>query len=181
MYLVGTVSFDMEITEHLEAELRRVLDEASGGLLEPLRAELDAVARDADARFYTQVDRVTGTTGQIGVETTITDDAVVLSVGSRRTETSERGIPIARVVHRPGPNSKKREIRPADAPLAAGERVVAHKGANVVVSKPNPKASDGRVVLVELVEKPARAALDRLIDDGTIDRAIQRRIDRAGG
>lgn len=175
-YLVGALGYEMRIEEDLERELLATVDAMAGGLVEPLRAECERIAQSASATFYDQVDRETGRTGVIRTEVTITSDVVVVSVGSTRTETFAGGSPVARRVHRPGPDSTKREIRPANAPLGPKERVRRRLGANVEVVVPNPKASDGRSMLVELVEKPARAALDRLVADGTIDRAIQRRI-----
>jgi len=176
------VSVDVVITEDLERELRAVIDAASGGLIEPLWAGLEGVARDAASAWYTQVDRESGRAGHIVTELVIGQGVSVLSVGSTLLDAAATGAPVAAIVKRPGPASKVRVTRPRGSPLGAGEKVAYHKGDLVVVEVPNPKASQDRgSLLTGLVVAPGRAVLDRLIEDGTIGRAIQRRIDQGGG
>jgi hypothetical protein len=178
--LIGSAGFELEIEEDIERELLQAIDNATGGVVEPMMAGLRGVAAGAQGAWYQLVDRETGTHGVIDASLTIEGSTVTMSVGSLATDVGGRGVPVSRVVHKPGPTSTVEITQAASAPLPTGGRIVARKGDKVVVKMPNPKRSDGKGLLVELVERPAREVLDRLIDDGTIARAMQARIDRGG-
>ena len=122
----------------------------------------EQVAGNARARWYEQVDRRTGKSGDIRASVEVDGDRIRLRVGS----TDERragGKPLVVYVHRPGAYSL------VEVKVSAREWHAAppeQRGRFGFLKKLNPKASDGKYLLQELVNKPMQAAL------GTIKKEV---------
>lgn len=90
------------------AWVRRALDAAGGAALRAIHEEAEKVARAAEAKWYTLVERETGKSGQIAITETINEAAgtVTVSVGSTDTRTAgKRNAPVPMLVRTPGPDS----------------------------------------------------------------------------
>lgn len=162
-------STTITLDDGLEKFVRKALDAAAGETVRIMESAAEEVAAKARPEWYSPekgVRRRTGTSGQIEVVTTVTPDQVTVSVGS--TDLKK-----AKYVHRPGVTSliasevTEREYRAAKEKggIAAGLYFHARRTqpvANIEAGKfyknvPNPKASDGKYLLSELLVKPGRA------------------------
>lgn len=160
----------------LDGGLARLTDTiVEAAKTETLRVLVDvatSVEVTAEASWYGPpgVTRRTGASGDIAVVSEVTADGVRVSVGS--TDVAR-----ARFVHRPGPLStvpapvSQEEYWANKRAGGATRKLYFHARTNrpdqgVVAGGyyklvPNPKASDGKYLLQELVGKPGRAALRR--------------------
>lgn len=182
-YTDGSVTVTLD--EGLEDLVRRALDAAAGATVQVMERAAEKVAAQARADWYaadTGVTRQTGSSGDVRVVTTVTPDEVRVSVGSA-------DLTKARYVHRPGPLSTvAEEISEADyyaAKRAGGLRAstVFHArqsdaGRGVVAGKyykrvPNPRAGDGKFLVVELVRRPMTAKVKAITPE--LGRAIAER------
>lgn len=142
----------------VEAHVRKLILAMHGGVVEVLEREAEAVRAKAEADWYTQVTRRTGKSGNIEVVTTVTPTEIRVAIGS--TDLAK-----AKYVHRPGPLSQiTRKAKGAD--FASGKALASPPGKRIsgrgVVTEDNPKASDGKFLLQELIGKPARKMIKRL-------------------
>lgn len=178
---MGTLRFnDGDVTVTLDGGLedfvRRVLDAAAGETVRVMETAAEEVASDASSKWYGPqgVTRRTGRSGNIDTVTTVSDTAVRVSVGSTDLEK-------AKYVHRPGRLSTAAveitaaEYRAEKAKGGALAKLVFHarkdrRDAGVKAGRfykliGNPKASDGKYLLPELVTKPAKAKSKEIIRD----------------
>lgn len=158
-YTAGDVT--IELDDGLDAFVRSLMTAAEAEAVALLEAEAAAVAQAAEASWYEQVDRRTGRSGDLEVVTTVDAGAGEVRVGIRSVDTRlSGGKPVAMLVHRPGALSRVRtEITRAEygAIRERGDkRSVVHerKTGRYFRYTRNPKASDGRVLIVELVRRP---------------------------
>lgn len=141
----------------LEQLVRRTLGAAERAAVEILEREGRAVATAAERDWYDQVDRESGASGEIRAVTTITPKSVRVDVGSTDRRTV-KGKPVVVYVHRPFATSIVYEaVSPAEF-WKTPERM---RGKFPTVKRPNPKASDGKYLLAELVKKPVKALRKR--------------------
>lgn len=168
----------------LEKLVRRVMSAAETETVRVLEAAAEEQRAIAAAQWYapgTGVTRRTGRSGDLEVVTTLSDREARVSLQS--TDTSRDGSrPRAAVIRRPGPLSL------VDARVSQAEwwahrnagKPVGRKGtagaSDWVIRVINPNASDGRVLLSELLQKPMRVRIRALTP--ILGRAIAR---KAGG
>lgn len=155
----------------MEAYVRRLAEATQGAALTVLEREAHAVEAKAEAEWYgpNGVTKRTGKSGTIDTVTTVAPNVISVAVGSR-------DLGKAKYVHRPGPLS---EIQVPASPrewwdslsLDARDRLNAKKrggayrrrtGAKLTKPAANPKASDGKYLLQELVAKPARQIVKKV-------------------
>lgn len=172
----------------LEDLVRRALDAAAGETVRLMEAAAGDVAAAARASWYaedTGVTLRTGRSGDVEVVTTVSPDEVRVSVGSTDLER-------ARFIRRPGPLSTVAEEISRDDYYAAkrqgGPRAnvvfkakATDKAGGVEAGRyyrkvPNPRASDGKYLLVELIRKPMTLKVKAITPE--LGRAIAA---RAGG
>lgn len=167
---MGTTRFtDGSVTVTLDGGLedfvRRALDAAAGETVRIMEAAAGEVAASAESKWYTEVKRRTGRTGDVQVVTTVSADQVRVSVGSTDLKN-------AIYVHRPGRFSTVPvEIDAADYSAAkrkggaAGSMVfharVTNKAQGVEAGRyyrreANPAASDGKYLVPELIRAPMK-------------------------
>ena len=153
-------SVRVELDDGLERLAMSMLSAAERETVALLRREAEAAADEARAAWYGPggVTRKTGRSGDIVAIVTLDTGRgeVRASVGSTDTRT-ERGKPVAALVHRPGPLSLvTRKATHAD--FESGKAKHSPPGKRLpgygVVTEHNPKASDGKNLMVELVRKP---------------------------
>jgi len=171
------------LTSDLEAMVRRLADQAAGGIVSVLEAHADEVVAKARADWYGPggVERETGRSGDIVRRTTISEREVrvgVVSTDTRAAGKSGKLVPL--YVHRPGRLSTEvREITQAEyyeakrtgtgAALvfhakrsSAGKGVEAGKYYRVVASE---RASDGRYLVPLLLTGPVKAKVKVLLPE----------------
>lgn len=145
-----------------EAWVRRAVDAAGGAALRAIRQEAQAVARDAEARWYTLVQRETGKSGQIGIVETINEVAgtVTVTVGSTdKRVAGKRSAPVPLLVRTPGPDSLITVKVDRETYFATPERL---RFRYPLVFQVNPNRSAKRTPLVTLLIKvPMEEALTR--------------------
>lgn len=136
----STVTLD----DGLDRFIRSALSAAEKEVVGHLEAAAEAVAADARGKWYQQVERRTGKSGDIVVFTTFDTGKGEVRVTVGSTDIRKQGsTPVAVLVHRPGPLSQ-----------------VSKKGVQGRVT--NPLVSDGRALMLELVRKPVRATVRSL-------------------
>jgi hypothetical protein len=181
-YTSGAVSVALD--SGLEAFVRDLLSAGETETVRILEAAADAEAARAEAAWYGAdgVTRRTGKSGKIDRVTTL-DSArseVRVSVGSTDTRQDSKGKGVVPYyVRRPGPLSL------VDRYVTQGEWWAWKKGskpvgkagttgkADWVIREPNPKASDGKYLVVELIRKPMTARLREITPE--LGRAIAAR------
>lgn len=147
----------MNLTGDLADLCRRAVEAAGGETLRLVEAAAEEVAANARTKWYRQVDRETGKSGDIQVFTTVYEDKIRVSVGSTDTRTAGRGSkPVVVYIKRPKRRSKI-ERDATDAERADG---TADRWGHVDV--PNPKAADGKFLLNELIRKPVTLKIKAL-------------------
>lgn len=155
-----------------DAALARVLSKVENAVARATFTELDVylsvIADSARLQWYQQVDRDTGKSGDIeGGVVAVSPTRIRGVIGSTDTRKGKGGKAVIFYVRRPGPlSTKRRAPRQADLDRARAEG----KRPPRWVSYPNPKASDGRFLVPELITKPANAG-KRLVKQ-TIKREI---------
>lgn len=154
----------------MEELVRRALDAASDvRVLEHRAAQLAADARSAWYAPGTGVKRRTGESGDVETVTTVSESEARVAIGSM-------DLAKAKYVHRPGPLSLVRvqvtvaeyfqtikKLRANFKPFKASKGRPADTGTGPYIWVINPKASDGKYLLTELVRKPAAVALEEAI------------------
>lgn len=151
---------DGSVTVTLDGGLRdfvRQAVEASLKIpLQVMEAEAQQVADAAAARWYTEVTRRTGKSGDIQVVTTVTTEEVRVSIGSTDDRRSKGAKVAAWFVRAPGPLSQVE--RKATREEYAAARAAGKKHWDAYwVREDNPRASDGHFLLQTLVRKPGMA------------------------
>ncbi len=170
----GSVSF--ELGGELDQLVRAAALAATDGALAVLEEEANVVATAAREAWYgpNGVKLRTGKSGDIVVVTTVTPTEIRVAIGSR-------DVARAKYVHRPGPLSRIK-VPATRADFVSGAALASPKGKKIqgrgVKEIDNPKASDGKFLLQELIGKPARAMLKRL--EVRVGPAIVERIGRGG-
>lgn len=157
-YKDGSVS--IELDDGLDEFARSLLSVAERETVAVLERYAKSVADEASRKWYQQVDKQTGKAGAIDVFTTL-DGAkgeVRVTIGTTDTRMEGRR-PTPTMVRRPGPLSQ-----------------ITKKGVKGRI--PNPKASDGKFLMVELVRKPATAMIKAITP--ALGRAIAARAARGG-
>lgn len=159
------------VTVTLSGELaewaRAAVDEGERELVQQLVTIGDEEASKARGLWYQQVDRRTGKSGDIQSVLVLSDTEARVSVGSTDTRVAGRK-PVPLWVHRPGPFSvKHRSATEAETTKGKGKRV----------TYPNPKASDGKFLVVELIRKPVRARFQ--VEIQNLGRALANAMRRA--
>ena len=145
-----------EVTLKMSADFRAIMERIAGGAqaetVEQVYAMVSLVAEDATQEWYRQVERETGKSGQVVAAWREVGDRLDFMVGNSDTRTDGKtGKPLLYYVHRPGPfSTKTRRATEAEqeADRAAGRRPRAF------VKYPNPRRSDGKYLVVELIRKP---------------------------
>lgn len=148
-----------EVTLKMSADFRAIIERIAGGAqaetVEQMYAMVSLVAADASADWYRQVDRESGKSGVVLASWEEKGDQLVFKIGNSDTRLDKRtGKPVLYYIHRPGPlSSRSRKATEAEreADRAAGRRP------RVWTQYPNPRASDGKFLMVELIRKPANA------------------------
>lgn len=154
-----TLRADLGDLERQCAEAARECEDRS---VAELVSMLQPVATSASARWYTQVNKRTGRQGRIAVEVrSLRRGFTIVGIGSTSQDVTETGAPVPRIVHRGGPGSKLRKVIPRGEPVPPGWTVARNWGPNLLITMPNPKASDGGNVLQDLVIQPADEAFAR--------------------
>jgi len=142
----------------LEGMARRILQRASQGAGGALLQVAEDVQASASSRWYQQVRRRTGKSGQIVSTLEIRDDSAIVKVGSTDDRIGKGGKPSVVFVRRPGVLSTIE--RPAtDAEYHARRSAGMKPGEAYWVRQPNPLASDGGYLLLELVRRPFRTGV----------------------
>jgi hypothetical protein len=150
----------VELDDGLEKLALSMLSAAEQETIAILRREAEEQASEARAAWYGPdgVTRKTGRSGDIVAVVTLDTGRAEIraSVGSTDTR-STGGKPVAALVHRPGPLSIV--TRPAKAAdFQTGKAKHSPPGKRIpgygVVVEHNPKASDGKQLMTELVRKP---------------------------
>lgn len=163
---IATVTLD----GGLDRFVRGLIDRTETAVIRQTREAAVEVARDASAAWYgpNGVKRRTGRSGQIVVRETVnlTDGTITISVGSADTRTAGRK-PVPVYVHRPTRTSTIQVQVTPDEWYAAPQSMRAPwrpgPGGKVpYLHRPNPKASDGKHLLGELVKKPMKKRIRRL-------------------
>jgi hypothetical protein len=175
----------------LEDFVRRAIGAANSETVRILEEGAGRVAVEASANWYasgTGVEKDTGKSGDIQVITTISRDEVKVSVGSTDT-TPVNGKPRAVYIHRPNrlslvkkqvtveeywlaPKAQRANYHPL--PADSKTRRPADVGTGPFLWVLNPKASDGKYLVTELVRKPMRLAIKTITPE--IARAIAKKI-----
>ena len=148
------------VDDGLERWMRGLMDAAEAETIALLEAEAREVMEFARGRWYQEVERETGKSGDLEVVTTFTDTGDVI-VGVRSKDTRVRGgKPVAAMVHRPGPLSRSTvevtraeygRIKKGPKPREAWKSRRTGKHYALVHNK---GSSDGQVLFIELVRKP---------------------------
>jgi hypothetical protein len=174
-----------EVTLRMSADFAAIMERIEGGAqaatVQQTYALVSSVAADAESAWYRQVDRETGKSGNISADWTERGALLSFRIGNSDQRRDKRsGKPILFFIHRPGPFSTKERA------TTETERQRMREAGQPVLGKrkyPNPKASDGRNLLAELITKPANAMkrnlMQRLGND--IVRAIERKDRRKHG
>lgn len=162
----------MSLDAGWDAAVRQILSAAQTETIRVLERAGDEEAAKAEAAWYSAAG-VTRRTGRSGyIERVTTFDAskgeVRVSIGSadKRLDPKQRK-PTPLFVRRPGRFSTVRKVvsqgewwawKKAGKPVAIRLR----GAAPWQIEMPNPKASDGKFLMVELVRKPVQARIPRL-------------------
>ena len=178
------------LTGDLAAWAERAIKAALGGAVEVVQAEMETVARDAEAAWYGSqgVQRVTGKSGDMAVVTVIDLDKgrVLVSVGStddRIAGKSGKGVPV--YVHRPTSLASSAKVVSREEYYAAptstriGCARKAQPGIAVgdyLVRVSSPRASDGKKLLPLFVNGPGKRALKLAVP--ALARIMAERIER---
>jgi hypothetical protein len=179
-YTSGNVT--IELDGGLDKFVRGLLDAAEAETVRVLEAAGDEEAARAERDWYGSqgVTRRTGKSGDIVRTTTFGNGEVRVSVGSTDTRIDpDKGKRVPYYVRRPGPLSvvdKKVTQGEWWAAKKAGHpvRMYGPKGKRTyIVEEPNPRASDGKYLVVELVRKPVNKRLKVLA--GKVAQAIATR------
>ena len=157
-YRSGKVTITLD--DGLEQWTRSLLDAAEAETVALLEAEAREVMEFARGRWYQEVERETGKSGDLETVTTFGADGSV-GVGIRSRDTRVRGgKPVAAMVHRPGPLSRSTvevtraeygRIKKGPKPREAWKSRKTGKHYALVHNK---GSSDGKVLFIELVRKP---------------------------
>jgi hypothetical protein len=175
----------------LEAFARAALVQATNGAIHVMEAAAEEVRAAAEEVWYRQVDRETGQSGALAVVTTV-DEArgeVRVTVGSTDPRKDKRGRPAVAFIHRPRAlstvavqitdgeyNRLKSKGGTAAATVFHARFDDPHAGVKAGLyyrKKGNPDASDGKVLLQELIRKPMRAKIKVILPD--LGRAVAAR------
>jgi hypothetical protein len=178
----------------LKGFVRAAVVAASGAVVDTLEAEVEPVRASGHGAWYGSngVTRETGKSGDLQMVTTVSATEVrvgILSTDDRRTE---KGALLAYVMKRPGRLSLVRKEVTNDEWWATPEAMRANyrprragrgnpadpAGSGPFIYEPNPKASDGKNLMNELVRKPVTARFKVL--SPKLLAAITARIERIG-
>lgn len=166
----------VEVSPALGRALEGLLQSASGTVARELRDAAEGLAQNAERAWYSQVTKRTGLSGQLGTAVEFTETEVRVSIRSLDTRKAKNGKPVVYYVHRPYALSTRwqRLDRAEYAALLAefrrtgripgGVDALLQDGRPVSAQRQvaNPKASDGRFLVPELLTKPARLVVRRL-------------------
>lgn len=157
------------VTGDLEAMAKRLVDATAKAFVDVTAPIADAVAAAASARWYDDVERKTGKSGQWTTAITLRENSVTVGVQSLDDrKVGSKGALVAFMVHRPGVLSQK------PAYVTQGEWWRAKKAGHMVgrtgspgksdwlIYVPNPDAKDGKVLMPELIRKPFRRRVKQL-------------------
>lgn len=156
----------LTLSGDLEGMARRILERASRGAGGVLLQAAEDVQTSASARWYQQVRRRTGKSGHIVSTLDIRENSAVVKVGSTDDRVGKGGKPSVVFVHRPGALSTVE--RPATDAEYHARRSAGMSRAQaywIKSEQPNPLASDGGYLLLELVRRPFRAAVKSALKD----------------
>lgn len=167
-----------EVTLKMNADFARIIgrieDGAQAATVQQTYALVSLVADDARADWYRQVDKETGASGTVSAGWQERGTRLSFRIGNSDARKDKKsGKPILFYVHRPGPfSTKDRRATETEKQRARdmGQRAPSR------VKYPNPKASDGRFLLAELITLPANAMRRKLMQ--RLGRDIVRSIER---
>lgn len=167
-YRSGKVTITLD--DGLEQWTRSLLDAAEAETVALLEAEAREVMEFARGRWYQEVQRETGKSGDLETVTTFGADGSV-SVGIRSKDTRVRaGKPVAAMVHRPGPLSKERvqitraeyaDIKKQPKPRLQ-EAWKSRETGKYYTMRDRLAKSDGAYLFVTLVRKPLFARIPKI-------------------
>lgn len=145
------------LTGDLEAWTRRVLASSAGAVVREVEKLAEEVASEARREWYDRVERKTGLSGDIAVETTIdlAQGVARVAVGSTDERIAD-GKPLVVYVHEPGPTSL---IDVAVSHREYWDTPAALRRQYPIVKKQNPKTAAGKFLLQELIRTPAKAKI----------------------
>lgn len=170
----ATVEVGPELGQFIEG----VLDAAAGTLRTALEQAVVDLATAAEGAWYDQVSRRTGQSGQLETGMVLTETEIRATVRSTDPRRAKNGLPVVYYVHRPGPTSTiktsltREEYSELMRALRAGRTMPSNLVAAEMVGgrplgvsrvRPNPKASDGKYLVPELLTKPAQLVALRLV------------------
>jgi hypothetical protein len=170
----------VELTGDLAKWAEAAIQKAAGEAIGIVRAELETVARQAEADWYSSagVERRTGQSGQMAVTTTIdaARGVIRVSVGSSDTRrVGKKNLAPAAYVHRAGPNSVAlRVVGESEYYAAPKSTRFCHakrdgkfwkvpspeiKAGDYVIKVQNPRASDGKKLSPIFVFAPGKRVI----------------------
>lgn len=168
------------VTVELSADIERFVDgllaKTETAAVREMRELAEEVARDAEAQWYQDVEWRTGKSGQMEVieRIDLASGEVRFAVGSTDKRRSG-GKPVPVYVRRPGRFSLRKVQTTHDgywatpAAFRANYRAIPGRDRpgqrGPFIYEPNPNASDGKALLVELVKKPVKKRVKKLAED----------------
>jgi len=148
----------LNLSGDLEGMARRILERSSRGAGKLLLQVAEDVQGSASSRWYQQVRRRTGKSGHIVSTLDIRENSAIVKVGTTDDRIGKGGKPSVVFVRRPGALSTIE--RPAtDAEYHTRRSAGMKPGEAYWVRQPNPLASDGGFLLLELVRRPIRTGV----------------------
>ncbi len=162
----------VELDNGLEAFIEQALASAETAAIRALRAHANAVAAEAERDWYGPkgVQRRTGLSGQMAVRESIdlTKGEITFSVGSTDTRRAN-GKPVPVFVRRPGRTSTVLKVVTTReyfaAPVAMRGPWLPGPPKTPQLFVPNPAASDGKLLISELLRKPMRKRVKAIVQD----------------
>lgn len=175
--VVKSGAVTVTLSGELQARINHVINTAYAGVRDQLDGIGETLVTDAEAAWYTQVQRRTGATGDIEHEMRLSGTELQVAVKAEQTDKTY-------LVRRPGALSRVVR-RSTDAEYSAamsqyrrtgqlpkewtemGVRFDAGRPTGLRKSKPNPLASDGKNMWQENVRKPGKALGALLVRNGS--------------
>ena len=166
-----TISLDGDLAKWAEAAIQK----AAGAAIDIVRAELDAVARSAEASWYGPqgVQRVTGKSGQMAVTTTIDAARGVIRVtvgSSDDRRVGKKALSPAAYVHRAERLATELQVVTREQFLSAPQStrvgrarkastITGAKVGDYLIRVSSPRASDGKKLSPLFVFTPGKRAI----------------------
>lgn len=175
--VVRSGNVTVTVSGELEAKLQQVFDTAYRGIRETLDGLGDKLVTDAEAAWYTQVQRRTGETGDLEHVMQLAEDELQVVVKAERTKATymvQRPGPLSQIVHRASDEEYARAMsqyrRTGQLPkewTQLGVKFSQGRPTRLKRSTPNPLASDGKNMWQENVRKPGTKQAQDMVQHGS--------------